>query len=245
MPTCTASAPAMRNSTAAAPSATPPTPTMPASGKAARQSKTARNATGCRAGPESPPASALRSAVSTDIPKSVLVRVRASAPAPSAAPAISTRSEVLGLSLAHRARPAAPAASTASAVAVAEWANMRERSSRLGQLTLTSTATTPGAPAIWPAAVANSSTVRPQTLATTRAPVAASRGSSSSRQAEAPGPCSPTRLSMLAPASRTRGGGLPGPGGGAQGLDHHRPERAEGAVVGQLDPVAPPCPRRS
>ena len=42
------------------------------------------------------------------------------------------------------ARPTPP---RRAAVACAEWANMRLRSSRFGQLTLTSTATTPGAPA--------------------------------------------------------------------------------------------------
>jgi hypothetical protein len=101
------------------------------------------------------------------------------------------------------------AADTASAVAVAEWANMRERSSTLGQLTLTSTATT-GAPTSSAAAAAKSSTLRPQMLATTRAPVAASGGRSSANQCRTPPPCRPTLLSIPPRTSRTRGAGLPG-----------------------------------
>ena len=69
-------------------------------------------------------------------------RVSPSAPAPSAAPAISTTSGTFGLSLAHRGRPHAVAATT-RAVASAEWANIRDRSSTLGQLTLTSSAAMP------------------------------------------------------------------------------------------------------
>ena len=79
------------------------------------------------------------------MPITVLMRVTASAPASVAAAAISVRSVTLGLSLAHSGRlPSSPclAAATTSAVAVAEWANMRRRSSTLGQLTLHSTATT-------------------------------------------------------------------------------------------------------
>ena len=72
----------------------------------------------------------------------------------------------------------ADAASTASAVADRECANIRLRSSRFGQLTFTSTATTPSAPAsIW-AARSNCSTVLPQMLATTVAPLSLSFGSS-------------------------------------------------------------------
>ncbi len=51
---------------------------------------------------------------------------------------------MLGESLAHSGRPQAPEACTAAPVAVGEWANMRLRSSRFGQLTFTSTATTHG-----------------------------------------------------------------------------------------------------
>ena len=49
-------------------------------------------------------------------------------------------------------------------------------------------------------------------LATTRAPVASSGGSSSRSQAVAPRPWSPTLLIMPAAVSCTRGGGLPGHG---------------------------------
>ena len=88
-------------------------------------------------------------------PITVLTSARASAPADRAALAISVTSVTLGLSLAQRGRLQAALAATASAVAVAEWANMRRRSSRLGQLTFTSTATTSGgAPASMDAALA-------------------------------------------------------------------------------------------
>ena len=49
---------------------------------------------------------------------------------------------MFGESLAHSGRPQAPDAVTTAPVAVGEWANMRLRSSRFGQLTFTSTATT-------------------------------------------------------------------------------------------------------
>ena len=49
-------------------------------------------------------------------------------------------------------------------------------------------------------------------LATTRAPVASSAGSSSSTQASTPGFCRPTLLSIPASVSCTRGAGFPGHG---------------------------------
>ena len=49
---------------------------------------------------------------------------------------------MFGESLAQRGRRQAAEAATASPVASGEWANMRLRSSRFGQLTFTSTATT-------------------------------------------------------------------------------------------------------
>ena len=52
VPIWTASAPASMSSTACSPLLTPPTPTMAACGKAARQSYTARTATGRMAAPE-------------------------------------------------------------------------------------------------------------------------------------------------------------------------------------------------
>ena len=69
----------------------------------------------------------------------MLTRVNPSAPPSTAPAAISTRSGTFGLSLAQRGNPQAVAART-RAVASAEWANMRERSSTFGQLTLTSSA---------------------------------------------------------------------------------------------------------
>ena len=78
------------------------------------------------------------------MPITVLTRVRASAPASRAAPAISVRSVTLGLSLAQRGRPQPAVAAMASAVRAGEWANIARRLSTLGQLRLTSTATTSG-----------------------------------------------------------------------------------------------------
>ena len=83
------------------------------------------------------------------MPVTVLTRVRASAPARRAAPAISVTSVTFGLSLAHRGRRQPAVASTASAVNAADWANIARRPSplpatpwRFGQLRFTSTATT-------------------------------------------------------------------------------------------------------
>ncbi len=90
------------------------------------------------------------------MPSTVLISTRASAPASSAAPATSTMSGVFGLNFTHSGNRHAAAAVTACAVARAEWANMRPRSSRLGQLTFTSTAMTPGAPSSIAAASAYS-----------------------------------------------------------------------------------------
>ncbi len=90
---------------------------------------------------------------------------------------------------------------------------MRERSSTLGQLTLTSTATTGlPTPLSIEAALANPSTLRPQMLTTTVAPASRRRGNSVSNHDSRPGPLSPTLLTMLAPDSVTRGAGLPGHG---------------------------------
>jgi len=88
------------------------------------------------------------------MPSTVLTSTSVSAPASSAAPAMETMSDTLGLNFTHNGNPHAVDAATAWAVACAEWANIRLRSSRLGQLTLTSTATTPGAPASIAAACA-------------------------------------------------------------------------------------------
>ena len=160
----------------------------------------------------------------------VLTSVTASAPASRAAPATSARSATVGLSLAHRGRPGqcSPTAVTTSAVAVGEWANIRRRSSTLGQLTLTSNAVSPSTPARRPAAVAKSSTRCPQMLTTTRAPVAASRGRSRSIQASRPGPCSPTLLSIPSGVWWTRGAGLPGHGSIDSDLTTTAPSSAKG-----------------
>lgn len=90
--------------------------------------------------------------------------VRPSAPASRAAPAIAVRSETLGLSLAQRASPLpcnpSAAAATAAVTPAQEWANMRRRSSTLGQLTLASTAmTAPARPS--PRAAASALAARP------------------------------------------------------------------------------------
>jgi len=106
---------------------------------------------------------------------------------------------------------------------------MRERSSTLGQLTLTSTATTgPPTPFSIAAALANASTLRPQMLTTTVAPAAASSGSSVSNHDSRPGPLSPTLLSMLGPDSVTRGAGLPGHGSADSDLTTWAPSEPRG-----------------
>src|SRR6266550_4091880 len=85
-------APARRSSTASSPDVTPPTPTMAASGKATRQSYTARTATGWMGGPDSPPPPAPsrneRVSGSMAMPITVLISVRLSAPASRAAAAV-------------------------------------------------------------------------------------------------------------------------------------------------------------
>ena len=121
-------------------------------------------------------------------------------------------SGVFGLNFTHSGNPHAAEAETAWAVASAEWANMRPRSSTFGQLTLTSTAMTPGAPASIEAAWAYSCALLPQMLATTRAPRSLRSGSSCATHAATPGPWSPTELSMPAGVSCTRGARLPGQG---------------------------------
>ena len=99
----------------------------------------------------------------------------------------------------------------APAVAVAEWANIVDRSSRFGQLTLTSTATSSSRAGVRSfAARPNSSVDRPHTDAMTRAPRARSAGRSWSTQCSTPGPCRPTALSMPAAVMCSRGAGLPG-----------------------------------
>ena len=68
----------------------------------------------------------------------------ASAPPRTAASTMGTRSPTFGLSLAQRGRPHPSVTAIAASVASGEWANMPERSSTLGQLRFTSTATTSG-----------------------------------------------------------------------------------------------------
>ena len=112
-------------------------------------------------------------------------------------------------------------------VADEEWANNARRSSRFGHEALISTATTTsGASASSSAARANSSTVRPQMLATTRAPVAARPGRSCSNQASTPGPCRPTLLTMPAGVACTRGAGLPTQGSACNDLTTTAPSPA-------------------
>ena len=88
----------------------------------------------------------------------MFTRVNPSAPPSTAPVAISTTSGTFGLSLAQRGTPQAVASRT-RAVASAEWANMRERSSTFGQLTLTSSASM-HEPAGEAAAAATSSAAR-------------------------------------------------------------------------------------
>ena len=108
-------------------------------------SNTARTATGCTAWPDRPPPPLPRRARpvtgSRARPITVLTSVTASAPAARTAPAISAMSVTFGLSFAHRGRRHSAVAAIASPARAGSWANMRRRSSTLGQLRLTSTAT--------------------------------------------------------------------------------------------------------
>ena len=217
VPTCTAAAPAIISSTASAPEATPPTPTMGMSGRAEATSWTARTATGCRAAPltppPEPPSTDRRVSMSMTRPGRVLVSTTASAPPAAAAAATSAMPGPVGLSLAQRGRPQPEVAAITASTDAAECENMRLPSSVLGHETLTSTATTDGgAGASSSAARRYSSTVMPQMLATTSQPVASSPGRSSSSQRRTPGPWRPTLLIMPAATGCSRGAGLPGQG---------------------------------
>ena len=113
-----------------------------------------------------------------------------------------------------------------------------------GQLTLASTATRPPAR---PAAQAARQGLRgsavvvggePQMLATTRAPVAASAGSSASSQASTPGFCQPDAVEHAGRGRMHPGRRVAGPRLGGQRLDHDRAEGAEVEVGGELGAVA-------
>ena len=138
----------MISSTASAPVATPPTPTIGRFGRAACTSNTARTATGWMARPDRPPppppSAGRRCSRSITMPITVLTSVTADAPASCAAAATATSWSVLGLSLAHTGRPQTRDAAIASAVAVGECAKRCDPPSRFGQLRFTSTATTDG-----------------------------------------------------------------------------------------------------
>ena len=83
---------------------------------AARVSCTARTATGCSAGPDSPPGISSKAG-------SVLTRVTADAPAPATALATAATSGTAADSFAHRGRPPDSHASTTCAASSGEWAN--------------------------------------------------------------------------------------------------------------------------
>ncbi len=181
VPTCTASAPGhehLHRIHAAGHAAHTDDPDF--QGKAARQSCTARTATGrMRRDPgglrrlKSRPQPVGAPTGSIGHPQQGVHQHQGLCPGVQGGPGdVGEIGQSLGLSFTHRGSPQTAAAATASAVARAEWANMRLRSSRrLGQLTLTSTATTPGRPGQQSAPpVGRSSTRRPQMLATTRAP---------------------------------------------------------------------------
>ena len=99
MPTATAAAPASMSSAASAPLLTPPMPRM-GTLTALATSHTIRTATGSTAGPERPPVFIFRMGrrvfTSMRMPRMVLMRLMASAPAPSTALAISVMSVTLG-----------------------------------------------------------------------------------------------------------------------------------------------------
>ena len=170
----------------------------------------------------------------------VLTSVTASAPAPRAAPATSATSATVGLSLAHRgsAGQDSPTAATTSAVAEGEWANIRRRSSRFGQLTLTSRATMPGTPASAAAALAKSSTRWPQMLTTTRAPAATQAGQVPVDPGVDPGALQPDAVEHPRRRLVHAGRRVAGPRVDRQRLDHHRAELGEREVGAELVGVA-------
>ena len=213
VPTCTALAPAMRNSSTSRAEATPPMPTI-GMRTASWHSYTMRTAMGRMAGPLRPPTTldsrGRRVSTSMAIARNVLTSETASAPASSAATARAATSVTLGVSLGKIGSVvAARTARTTSRTPAMLHPNVWPPWSTLGQETLISMAATPSASDRIRAISAYSSTVEPQTLTMTTARRARSAGSLSATKARTPMPCSPMALSMPLGVSTMRGGACP------------------------------------
>ncbi len=174
------------------------------------------------------------------MPSAVLISVTATAPASRTALATSTTRSVFGLSFAHIGKRATEHAATTSADNSASWANIPRRPSRFGHERFTSSATTCGgtATASIRAASAYSSTLRPHTLTTTRAPAATSAGRSSFNQSFTPGPCRPTALIIPAGVGCTRGDAFPAQGCALKDLTTIAPS----SDVSKYEPSSLACP---
>ena len=213
VPTCTAAAPAIRNSSASRAEAMPPMPMM-GMRTALRHSYTMRTAMGRIAGPLRPPTTLDRSGrrVSTSmaIARKVFTRDTASAPASSAAAAIAATSVTFGVSLGKTGRAvAARTARTTSRTPLRLHPKVWPPSSMLGHEMLISMAATPSASDRIRAISAYSSTVEPQMLTMTTARRRRRAGSFPATKARTPMPCRPMALSMPLGVSTMRGGACP------------------------------------
>ena len=235
-----------------APVRTPPTPTMGVAERAARHSHTARTATGWTAAPERPPPPAPRtgrpvSDVDRQPEQGVDERQRRRPRPRGRRPRSRPRRARWG-SAWPTAAARTPWPPARRDVASAEWANMRERSSTLGQLTFTSSATitTPGRHRHGTrhqlGGTAKSSTVRPQMLTTTRAPEAARRGQVVGRPRRQPRALQPDAVEhpgadLVHPRWRVARPRVDG-----QRLDHDGAQVAQVAVGGRAPSPWPDVP---
>ena len=225
-------------------------PTIGRSGSAACTSNTARTAIGWIAGPGQPAAARARAepegarlGIDRHAEHRVDERDRLRARRAAADAAMATMSRRVGAQLgpdrpAHgRERHAATTSCVAARVVREEVATcLGVRDTRGSPRPRRRSA---GASSSISAAFSNSARLRPQMLATTRAPHASSAGRSCSSHASTPGPWRPTLLIIPAAVSCTRSGGLPGLGLGVQRLHDHRAERPRGRC---RPPSSAPCP---
>ena len=229
VPTATAVAPAHRNSIASAGSTMPP---MPRIGifTAAAACQTRRTATGCSAGPESPPCTlprkGRRRSTSITIAGIVLLIESASAPASSAARAKTVTSGTFGASFTSSgSRVAARAAETTAESVRGSVPNAAPPPCTFGHETLSSSAETPSSAESRRATSAYSSTESPQMLQIAGTPSARRNGSASRTNPSTPGPCSPIALSIPPRTSAMRGCGLPSTGSSRMPLHVMAPRR--------------------
>ena len=146
------------------------------------------------------------------IPRTVLIRASASAPASTTPLAIAGRSVTSGESLAMMGSSPPIVFLTPSMTrrdASGSQAKTRPRFSTLGQLMLTSTALRPETERNLRASVEYSSIVSPAIETMTRAFCSSNHGTSLARKESIPGPCSPIELSIPDGVSAIRGVGRP------------------------------------